>query len=363
MRTLFPLLLCAACTGGFGAVELVELDEAPEQLSELNLVRVDGEGALLLNDRVEPYSLNTPLFSDYALKERHIYVPEGQAAAPDPRWTYDFPVGSAILKTFVVVPDLRDTETDRRRVETRVLVRQAQEWVAWPYIWNDEGTDAVFSPSGATIADSVIDRNGEARDFTYLVPQKNQCQECHEIADSTTGEQGIVPIGPTIRNMHGVHDGQDQLEHLVSAGLLQAAAEKPTAAVDWKAVRDTDWTTVDDATLNATARDYLDVNCAHCHNERAVNGETSQLFLSWDNADRFRLGLCKKPGSAAKGTGGFRYDIVPGNPEESILHYRMRTDEIGNMMPDIGRSLVHDEGLALIGEWIRRMDDPPCSDE
>lgn len=362
MRAWPCLLLLPACAGGFGEIDLPA--EPPESLSELDLVRTDDDGTLLLNDRVLPYSLNTPLFSDYALKERHLYVPEGQAAPSDPRWTYDFPVGSAILKTFVVVPDLRDPDVDRRRVETRVLIRQDDGWVAWPYIWDEDGRDATYAPSGDTIVSSVIDRDGVERPFTYLVPQKNQCQECHEIEDTTTGEKGIVPIGPTVRNLDGVHDGVDQLQALTEAGLLQPApAERARPAIDWKALRDTDWTTVDDDTLNAAARDYLDVNCAHCHNERAVNGVTSQLFLSWDNADRFRLGVCKKPGSAAKGTGGRAFDIVPGDPDASILHYRMQTDDVGSMMPDIGRSLVHGEGVALIAEWIRRMPDDPCSDE
>lgn len=358
MRSLLFIALIG-CQSGFGEVDLP--DSPPDQLSDLDLISVDAEGQLVLNERVSPYYLNTPLFSDYALKQRHIYVPDGKRAVPDPRWTYDFPPGSAILKTFLVAPDLREPDVDQRRVETRVLVRRDSDWVAWPYIWDEDGQDASYAPSGDTIPMSVTDRDGSERPFTYLVPQKNQCQECHEIEDLSTGEKGIVPIGPTMRNLDGLHDGVDQLEHLVSQGLFEPPMpDRPAPAIHWSATRDTDWTTVDDDTLDRVARDYLDVNCAHCHNERAVNGKTSQLFLSWDNDDRFRLGVCKKPGSAAKGTGGRTWDIMPGAPDESIMYYRMETDDIGSMMPDIGRSLVHNEGLALIGEWIRRMDDAPC---
>jgi len=359
---LATLLVLTACGGGFAEIDLP--DEAPEHLSDLQLVRVDADGTLLTNDRVESYALNTPLFSDYALKERLLYVPEGQVAEPDPRWTYDFPVGSAILKTFLVVPDLREPEADRTRVETRVLVRAESGWLAWPYIWDEDGLDATFAPSGMTRSMSVIDRSGQDRTFTYLVPQKNQCQECHEIEDTVTGEKGIVPIGPTMRNMEGMHEGQEQLQRLVDAGLLAPPLDdRSEPAAHWKAARDQDWSAVDWESLDRVARDYLDVNCAHCHNERAVNGKTSQLFLSWDNQDLFRLGVCKKPGSASKGTGGRAYDIVPGDPDRSILHYRMQTDDVGSMMPDIGRSLVHDEGVALIAEWIRRMDGESCEDE
>ena len=357
MRIL-PLLLLSACgSAGFG--DVVIPSEPPDLLSELELLRVE-DGEVLLNERVEPYHLQTPLFSDYALKERHVYVPEGEVAEPDPRWPYAFPVGSAILKTFLVVPDLREPTVGLTRVETRVLVNTDEGWIGWPYIWNEEGTDADYAPSGMTAPMSVIDRDGEEREFTYLVPQKNQCQGCHEIEDATTGEKGIVPIGPTLRNL----DDGSQLQALVDAGVFAAPPdERPTPAVRWADVLDTDWSTLPNDELNAVARDYLDINCAHCHNERATNGITSQLFLSWDNADRFRLGLCKKPGSAAKGTGGHTYDIVPGDPDDSILYYRIQTDDIGSMMPDIGRSLVHDEGIALIYEWIKRMDDAPCDGE
>lgn len=349
-------LALSACGSGFGPIQ-IEAGTPPDLLSDLNLIRVQ-DGEVVLNERVEPYTLNTPLFSDYAVKQRYMYVPEGEAATFDPRWTYEYPVGSAILKTFSVVPDLREPTVGAQRVETRVLLFTDEGWTAWPYIWNDEGTDAELRLSGRILPMSVIDRQGQQRPFSYLVPQRNQCQDCHEIEDEA-GNKAIVPIGPSTRNI----DDGEQLAHLEGLGLLEAApADRARPATDWWAYLGTDPTTLDDATLDAVARDYLDVNCAHCHNDRAVNGVTSQLFLAWDNTDLFRVGVCKKPGSAAKGTGGRSYDIVPGDPDASILHYRMETDDVGSMMPDIGRSLVHDEGLALVREWIARMPADDCQE-
>jgi hypothetical protein len=34
------------------------------------------------------------------------------------------------------------------------------------------------------------------------------------------------------------------------------------------------------------------------------------------------------------------------------LSYRIESQETGVLMPELGRSLVHDEGLALINAWI-----------
>jgi hypothetical protein len=48
-------------------------------------------------------------------------------------------------------------------------------------------------------------------------------------------------------------------------------------------------------------------------------------------------------------------DIKKGDAEGSILWYRMHTKEPGERMPELGRNLVHEEGLALIKEWINKM--------
>jgi hypothetical protein len=46
------------------------------------------------------------------------------------------------------------------------------------------------------------------------------------------------------------------------------------------------------------------------------------------------------------------YDIVPGKPEQSILHYRMASRDPGVMMPELGRQLTHHEGVELVRSWI-----------
>ena len=105
------------------------------------------------------------------------------------------------------------------------------------------------------------------------------------------------------------------------------------------------------ASLDARARAYLDINCAHCHS--AVGpGNTSGLWLASDVSDPLRLGRCKLPIAAGHGTGNHRFGIVPGKPDESILTYRMVSNDPGVMMPELGRSVAHAEGVALIRAWI-----------
>ena len=64
------------------------------------------------------------------------------------------------------------------------------------------------------------------------------------------------------------------------------------------------------------------------------------------------MGICKIPVASGRGSGNGVYDIVPGEPDQSILLYRMQSTEPDVAMPELGRALVHAEGVALIRAWI-----------
>jgi len=352
------LLLTVGC--GSSAPWVPIEGRPPDALSDLNLV-AHHDGALSYPDRVVPYALNTPLFSDYAEKERAVFLPDGAKMAWAGDRVFDLPVGAAVLKTFFVPRDLRDPALGRDIVETRLMIHTPRGWQNWPYVWDDDGVDARLRVQGRVRPASFIGHDGERVDFSYLVPQRNQCQECHEIKGDDGATQ-ITLIGPRSRNLDFAVDGSGQLEQLAAAGWLTDLPDpsaRPRPAVDWEAFvaggLDRPY-----AEIETAARDYLDVNCGHCHNPRGVNGITSQLFLNWDNTDQFRLGKCKRPGSASHGTGGLTYDIVPGDHSRSILWYRMHTDDPGAMMPQLGRALVDREAVALIAAWIDGMEPEDC---
>jgi hypothetical protein len=108
-------------------------------------------------------------------------------------------------------------------------------------------------------------------------------------------------------------------------------------------------------TLEHRARSYLDINCGHCHNAQGA-ADTSGLLLDYEDHPASALGLCKPPIAAGRGSGGHLYSIVPGEAEHSILSFRLATNDPGMMMPELGRSLVHQEGLEIINQWIDSMD-------
>ena len=103
--------------------------------------------------------------------------------------------------------------------------------------------------------------------------------------------------------------------------------------------------------LESRAKAYLDINCAHCHNPTGF-ASNSALFLEfWRKVDT-AYGICKTPVAAGSGSGGLNHDIVPGDADSSILAYRMDSNEPDVRMPEIGRTMVHDEGVELVREWI-----------
>jgi len=298
---------------------------------------------------VMPYALNTPLFSDYAEKLRFVKIPEGKAARYQEREVMDFPVGTILIKTFYYPEDMRKPEKGRRLLETRLLMHAKDGWHALPYIWNEAQTDATLEVTGGTKEVSWKHTDGKKRRLQYSIPNINQCKGCH------VKEQVIKPIGPTARQLNGdfpYAEGEaNQLEHWANADRLRGLPEADFIP------RLPSWSDPGSGTLNERARAYLDINCAHCHNAQAP-ANTSGLLLDYYQQDSTALGMLKPPVAAGRGSGSRQYDILPGHPRESILWYRMSSTDPGEMMPELGRKLVHEEGLALIEAWIQNLTSP-----
>ena len=69
---------------------------------------------------------------------------------------------------------------ENQLIETRLLVRKSDGWEAFPYVWNDEQTEAFLRVAGASKQISLFDQDStQTTDFTYFVPNENQCAGCH----------------------------------------------------------------------------------------------------------------------------------------------------------------------------------------
>lgn len=315
---------------------------APRQLSKWNLFRQES-GKWLPAEDVFEYELNTPLFSDHTSKHRYVRLPTDRFIQWQPTAALEFPEGTVIAKTFAYPDSTADATAGERFVETRIELRNQDGWYGYSYIWNDEQTDATLSLGGGVVDVSWKDENGKAHRNEYQVPNANQCLSCHSQSDS------YVPLGPTAANLNRTTaPGDNQLSDWIAHGRLRNApdvSQRPVLAR---------YDHEESGSLDQRARAWLEVNCAHCHNP-AGSARTSGLDLRTVQLDPGRYGVLKSPVAAGKGSGGRRYDIVPGKPDESILMFRIETDEPGARMPNLARNMHHPESSQLIREWISAM--------
>jgi uncharacterized repeat protein (TIGR03806 family) len=341
---LFPCLALMFATGCGSRRDVFsdELWTPPDRLADYGLFLGDGSSQEPAED-VVPFDVNTPLFSDYAAKYRFIRLPPGTSVNYDPDKVFDFPIGTILVKTFAFRRNLNDSAQGRRLIETRLLIHRPDGWTGLTYVWNDEQTDAVLKIAGATRDVSWRHSDGQLRTINYIIPNVNQCLACHE------NNKVMRPIGPRARNLNRDFDyvsgSENQLAHWERIGILRGAPAPETAP------RLPVWNDPHTGSLNQRARAWLEMNCAHCHNPLGP-ARTSGLDLRFDQQDLAKLGVRKIPIAAGNGSGGRFFDIVPGEPDQSILLYRIQSTEPRVMMPELARRLVDAEGVVLIRQWI-----------
>jgi uncharacterized repeat protein (TIGR03806 family) len=336
-------LALVACAGG--CAPSAGEPEHLEKLSEYGLFVGNGSSQQPAAG-VVPYDLNTPLFSDYTDKFRFVKLPAGTSAAYRPDEAFEFPVGTVIAKTFAYPHDARDPAKGRRLLETRILKREPDGWIGLPYIWNDEQTEATLEVAGSLVDARWIDEHGDERTNNYIVPNANQCKGCHQQGDL------LQPLGPKARHLNKDfvygEKTENQLAHWARVGALKGSPEPqqaPRLAV---------WNDPASGSLDERARAWLEVNCAHCHNPIGP-ARNAGLDLTAAQAAPTKFGIFKTPVAAGRGSGGFMFDIVPGEPDVSILMFRLKSTDAGIMMPELGKRLIHDEGVELVREWIAAM--------
>ena len=131
-------------------------------------------------------------------------------------------------------------------------------------------------------------------------------------------------------------------EQEILADFNKSAEDSPRLAV---------WNDPSTGDLETRAKAYLDSNCRHCHSPYG-KANYSGLFLNSEAKLATSLGLCKPPVAAGRGAGFSTFDIVPGEPDQSIIVERTDSDKSAIRMPEVGRNLIHKEGVELLREWI-----------
>lgn len=289
-------------------------------LSELLLF--EGNVAdLKFNSTVYQYELATSLFTDYAYKLRSISLPQGAKMTYNGDGLLGFPDGTIITKTFYYLNDERNPAAGKRLIETRLLIKKSGLWEMGNYLWNAAQDEAELSLSGPTILVDWIDQTGANRSVNYQIPIMLNCIQCHNKNGST------IPIGPKARNLNFVHNGVNSLENFINKGLLEGAPSisEIESLPEWS--DDTSFT------VSERARAYMDVNCAHCHQPGGLHDAN--------------IGV--RP--------DLRYETIFANTNidsfKADIRNRVATSPaFGTSMPLVGISILHDEGVQLIQDYI-----------
>ena len=296
---------------------------------------------------VLPYDVSAQLFSDYALKSRFIALPKDQQLVYQKNGTFNFPQESILIKTFYYPENFRDSDQGSRLIETRLLINTQEGWMGFPYVWNSEQTEAYLEIAGKRLNVSFIDPSGQSINFEYSVPNFNQCKGCH------VNQGSMIPIGPKARLLNHDFDYDDgKMNQLEKWNMLGMVSGLPSVS---SLPYTPDYNDIERGSIEERTRALIDINCAHCHRLGAP-GETSGLFLNIEETDPTRLGIHKPPVAAGRGSGNLDYTIVPQSPDQSIMIYRMESTDPGIMMPELGRKLVHKEGVELVKKWIEEME-------
>jgi len=314
-----------------------------------------------------PYSVNAPLWSDGAEKERFIALPGDTKIGfdkviyphgpdyPDVGWR--FPDGTVLVKTFAIETE-KGNAASLQRLETRILQYRkmpgnddeygAQYWNGYTYVWNDDQTDAELLPAEGLDRKLIIKdaaAPGGQREQTWRFPSRAECTLCHTMASKYV-------LGVTTLQMNKAHDYGDKQENqlavLEQLGVFQEKLPKPPAELaslaDYRDPQEQ---------LHLRARSYLHANCAHCHRRWGGGNAEFELHASVPLTQTATINT--KPGQGAFKLSDPRI-IVPGDPSRSMILERMKLTDLGRM-PHIASKVVDQDAVKVIQDWLASLND------
>ncbi|MGJ3626878.1 hypothetical protein AB5I41_08275 [Sphingomonas sp. MMS24-JH45] len=291
-----------------------------------------------------------------------IWMPKGVHATYDPDKWFDFPAGTIVSKTFYyTVPagtadpqasgdvvkmtpalyqdGVHGLDLKRVRLIEDAVAGEGRRLGGLANAWNADGTDATLERTGVDVPLDLPRR----RDDDALHLFRAQSEPVRRLSRAGLphpfGGADRAQSRHLDRDFAGPGGEINQLRRLVALGYLTGVPAQGRARnVAWSDPR---------LPVSERALSYLDINCSHCHNASGA-ARTSGLWLDTSTTDLRARGLCKPPVAAGRGTGDRSFAMVPGHPEQSIIAWIALTAPIREMMPELGRALVHREGSALV---------------
>ena len=286
---------------------------------------VDSSDATKPASGLIPYAPSAAFWSDGAVKERWIGLPNGQNITVGADGDWDFPNGTVLMKNFRLANQL---------IETRLFMRHPDGvWAGYTYQWNAQQTDATLVRGGKQVS-----IGGQ----TWIYPSEAQCLQCH--TEAAGGSLGLETRQLAF-NITYPQTGRDahQLTTLNAINTLTPPIADPEDEIPYPNPTGTA------GTLGERARAYLHTNCSQCHRPNGPTTSNMDLRYTTALADTSACGVV--PGLGDLGIANARL-IAPGAPERSVIPARMNSRGVPEAMPPVGSSRVDDAGVTLIRNWI-----------
>lgn len=254
------------------------------------------------------YTPRYQLWSNGATKVRRVWIPSG-TTIDNTVEPWIFPDGTWLFKDFTVGSTL---------VETRVLVKDGDDWIPGVYLWNDGATDALLS-DGYTLEDPTVTTSSGA---AYTVPSVELCSECHQ---SERGAEWPLSMTPY------------RLGNTALSTLTPMLASGPASAPEVSGTSNT-----------KRVRGYLDVNCSFCHDADGIASQVTLIewHLDYEATMDTSLQALYYHANPNLGIGDPIFDVT--NPGGSVLYRVIRNHE----MPPIGVWETDNSILSSVRTWI-----------
>ena len=299
--------------------------------------------SLTPSPKLIPYTVNSPLWSDAAIKDRWMSLPNGTLInfATTGEWT--FPNGTVFVKHF----SLQTNETNPnqlRRLETRLLVRDTNGTAyGVTYKWRSDNADADLLTNSVS-EDILITTTTGTRTQQWYYPSRQDCLRCHTPAATfILGVKTRQLTGNFTYPGSGVTDVQ--LRSWNHIGLLSPTLNEATIPTYDKLVTMTDTS----ATLETRVRSYLDANCSQCHRP----GGVPALWDARYDTPIASQGIVNGPVVDTLGITGAKV-VAPQNLPRSIMYLRVNSTDT-RKMPPLARNTIDTNAVSALVSWINSL--------
>lgn len=278
-----------------------------------------------------PYSVNAPGWADGADGERWLALPGESKIGYTATRGWNFTNGAALVQTLSLPAG--------RRIETRILVRQENEWAGYSYRWNAEQTEATLAPKEGENIELTLANGGKQH---WRVPSRSECLACHARAVNF-----VLGLCEAQMNREITVDGElrNQIGRLKELGVLRDAPSDTAKMTRLANPYD------GQAELGERARAYLHANCSVCHVE--AGGGNAKMELEATRREEQMNLIGARPQHDSFGLANAML-VAPGDPGRSVLLHRVSHRGRGQMPPLVS-ARVDEPAVAMLRAWIANM--------